>query len=144
MNSFGRGLRNGSTKLWVAPLSPIIVRTVSSGKKLAVDRAVVVATSAPNAPCRGSAEVTSEELVQSGALQSQELLVCQLVPQESRPSLQLTRLPQPRKHPALNENPNVCGSGLGSGCGVCARRTLPMLAKRCSDYLRGAKFASSC
>ena len=50
MNSFSREVRNGSTKLWVAPLSTIIVRTVSSEQKLAADRAVVVPTNAPKAP----------------------------------------------------------------------------------------------
>ena len=82
MNSSSRGVRNGSTKLWVAPLSTIIVRIVSSEQKLAADRAVVVATNAPKAlrGCRGSAEVTPEELVQVGALESPELQVCQLIP----------------------------------------------------------------
>ena len=46
MNSFSRGVSNGSTKLWVAPLSTIIVRTVSLAQKLHADRAVVVATNA--------------------------------------------------------------------------------------------------
>ena len=82
MHSFSRGVRNGSTKLSVAPLSTIIVRTVSSEQKLAADRAVVVATNVLKTlrGCRGSAEVTPEELFQVGALESQDLLVCQLIP----------------------------------------------------------------
>ena len=94
-------MRNGSTKLWVAPLSTIIVRVVSSEKNRVAEKAVVVTTNAPKAPsgCRGSAEVTASELIQAGGPESQELLLCQLIPQEPTPRLQLTRSPKPRKHP---------------------------------------------
>ena len=52
MTSFSRGVRNGSTNLWLAPLSTIIVRTVSSEEELAADGAVVIATNEPKAPSR--------------------------------------------------------------------------------------------
>ena len=59
------GVSNGSTKLWVAPLSTSIVRVKSPEQRLAADRATFIAMKAPkpHQASGGSAAMAPKERV---------------------------------------------------------------------------------
>ena len=111
---FQPGVRNGSTKLWVASLSTIIVRTVSSEWKLAADRAGVVATNAPKAPSGmprfGGGDSGGVDPCWSAGVVGTAGLPADSVAADAE--VEVDAVASTKEAPtALNENPNVFGSG---------------------------------
>ena len=147
MESCNPGVRSGSTKCSVAPLSTSMVTLSPPDQKIPAGRAVD-AMNAPKIP-PGVPLIFWDSFVGADPTCAGGVAGAAGFPADSAvgAAVVVAAACAPAKEVpiAQYENPKVIGSGSGSGCGFCATSALPMLGNcpACGFMFRRAKLAAS-